>query len=212
MTILAVAALFTARAAFAATTPAIAAFEDAFKNVQDYTVTVTAQERLGSQIQNRTYDYWFKKPNLAKTLIVQGDGSGSGGVWNGGDQVSGHQGGMLSFIHLKVGLHDGRATSLRGYTIPQGLLQNEVEKYTTIPGDLTQKRGPKLNGVATDEIDLQVKDPAQYGGVTRMIIYLDRTTHFPVRQLRFAGDEVVADDTFSDLKTNVGLKDSDFPF
>src|SRR6185437_5530491 len=146
-------------------------------------------EVKGDRIQDRTYHYWFKKPNLAKTLIVSGDGNGSGGVWNGGDKVSGHQGGMLSFIHLKVDLHDPRATSLRGYTIPEGLLQNEVDKYRDTKGTLTQRPGPVIDGVSTDELDLAVADPSAEGGVTRMSIYLNKETHFPVRQVRWVGDK-----------------------
>lgn len=197
-------------AASAATTPAITAFEDAFAKVNDYTVTVRAHEVKGDRVQDRTYNYWFKRPNLAKTLIVSGDGKGSGGVWSGGDTVSGHQGGMLSFIHLTVGLHDARATSLRGYTIPEGLLQNEVAKYTQIKGELSQRGGPQIDGVATDEIDLKLADPAANDGITRMQIFLNKDTHFPVRQIRWAGDKDVADETFVNLKTNVGLTSSDF--
>lgn len=210
--VLALAAALLPMAATAAGAPAIAAFDDTFAKVNDYTVMVQAHETKGNQRQDRTYQYWFKKPNLAKTLIVAGDGNGSGGVWNGGEQVSGHQGGMLSWIHLKVGLHDSRATSLRGYTIPEGLLQNEVDKYKTIPGDLSQRTGPMIDGVATDEIDLKLADPAKYDGVTRMTIYLNKQTHWPVRQIRWAGDQIVADETFKDLKTNVGLTNGDFPF
>ena len=210
--VLALAAALVPLAAPAATTPAITAFDEAFTKVNDYTVTVRAHEIKGDRIQDRTYHYWFKRPNLAKTLIVAGDGNGSGGVWNGGDQVSGHQGGMLAFIHLKVGLHDPRATSLLGYTIPQGLLQNEVDKYKEIGGKLTQRNGPSIDGVATDEIDLEVADPSADGGITRAAIYLNKQTHWPVRQVRWIGDKIVADETFLDLKTNVGLADSEFPF
>lgn len=196
----------------AAGTPAITAFDEAFAKVNDYTVTVRSHEVKGDRVQDRTYHYWFKRPSLAKTLIVSGDGNGSGGVWNGGDQVSGHQGGMLSFIHLKVGLHDPRATSLRGYTIPEGLLQNEVDKYKDIKGQLTQRNGPEINGEATDEIDLTIADPSANDNITRASLYLSKQTHFPVRQVRWEGDKIVADTMFSDLKTNVGLADSDFPF
>lgn len=210
--VLALAAALVPLAAPAATTPAITAFDDAFAKVNDYTVTVRAHEIKGDRIQDRTYHYWFKRPNLAKTLIVAGDGSGSGGVWNGGDQVSGHQGGMLSFIHLKVGLHDPRATSLLGYTIPEGLLQNEVDKFKEIGGKLTQRNGPSMDGAATDEIDLEIADPSANGGVTRAAIYLNKQTHWPVRQVRWIGDKIVADETFLDVKTNVGLADSEFPF
>jgi hypothetical protein len=163
-------------------------------------------------VQDRTYRYWFKRPNLVKTLIVSGDGSGSGGVWNGGDKVSGHQGGMLSFIHLKVDLHDSRATSLRGYTIPEGLLQNEVDRYKDTKGELTQRNGPQIDGVATDEIDLKIADPGANDGITSAKLFLDKQTHWPVRQVRYQGETIVADETFTDLKTNVGLADNDFPF
>jgi len=198
--------------ASAASTSAITAFDDAFAKVNDYTVTVRAHEVKGDRVQDRTYKYWFKRPSLAKTLIISGDGNGSGGVWNGGDNVSGHQGGMLAFIHLKVGLHDGRATSLRGYTIPEGLLQNEVDKYKQINGELTERAGPTIDGAPTDEIDLKLADPSANGGITRAVLYLSKTTHFPVRQVRYEGDKPVADDIFTDLKTNVGLSNSDFPF
>jgi outer membrane lipoprotein-sorting protein len=196
--------------AAAANAPGIAAFDEAFEKVNDYTVTVRAHEVNGDRVQDRTYLYWFKKPALAKTLIASGDGKGSGGVWKGGDTVSGHQGGMLAWIHLNVNLHDARATSLRGYTIPQGLLQNEVDKYKTIKGDLSEHSGPELDGVATTQVVLKVADPSAYDGVTRMVIYLSKETHFPVRQIRYAGATSVADETFLNLKTNVGLNDSDF--
>ncbi len=203
---------FPVTAARAASVPAIGAFDATFASVNDYTVTVRAHEVKDDRVQDRTYHYWFKRPALAKTLIVSGESSGSGGVWNGGDRVSGHQGGLLSFFHLKVGLHDTRATSLRGYTIPDGLIQNEVDKYKDIKGDLTQHSGPVIDGAPTDEVQLLPADPAAIGGVTRLIVDVSKTTHFPVRQVRYEGEKIVAEETFSDLKTNVGLKDSDFPF
>lgn len=199
-------------AASAANVPAITAFDEAFAKVSDYTVTVHAHEVKGDRTQDRVYHYWFKRPNLAKTQIVSGDNSGSGGVWNGGDKVSGHQGGMLSFIHLKISIHDPRATSLRGYTIPDGLLQNEVGKYKDTKGELTQRPGPTINGVPTEELDLKIADPAANDNITRCAIYLSKETHWPVRQVRWEGDKIVSDTQFSDLKTNVGLTDADFPF
>jgi len=204
-------ALATIRAS-AASTPAIAAFDQAFSKVNDYTVTVQAHEVKGDRTQDRTYHYFFKRPNMAKTDIVAGDGSGSGGVWKGGNTVKGHL--RIAFITVgkTVDLHDGKATSLRGYTIPDGLIQNEVDKYKEIKGELTQGPGPEINGTATEAIELKIADPSAYGGITRAVIYLSKTTHFPVRQVRFEGDKIVADETFTDLKTNVGLTDGDFPF
>lgn len=209
---LALAATLLPLAAPAANAPAITAFDEAFAKVNDYTVTVRAHEMKGDRIQDRTYHYAFKRPNLAKTDIVAGDSAGSGGVWNGGNQVHGHQRiGPFTFGR-RVDLHDPRAVSLRGYTIPEGLLQNEVDKYKDTKGKLTQRSGPEIDGVATDEIDLIVADSSADDGVTRMVLYLNKETHFPVRQVRYAGDKIVADETFLDLRTNVGLADGDFPY
>ncbi|MGA8098615.1 MAG: hypothetical protein WB810_08140, partial [Candidatus Cybelea sp.] len=137
---------------------------------------------------------------------------GSGGVWIGGDQVSGHQGGILAGFHLKVDLHDPRAVSLRGVTIPQGMLQRIVDDYATIPGKLTQTSGGKVNGVDTDRLDLKATDPASNNGISEQILYLSKATHWPIRQIMYDGPQIVLDENVTDLKTNVGLTQADFPF
>ncbi len=192
------------------TAPAITAFNAVWATINDYTCTLHSHEALGTKTQDRIYSYWFMKPHFAKTLIVSGDGQGSGGVWSGGDTVSGHQGGILSGLHLTVSLHDPRATSICGFTIPDGLLNNIVDKYVTTPGTLTQVLGGKLGGVLTDRLDLKVDDPSKYNGITEQILYLSQETHLPVRQILYSGNQIILDQTISDLKTNVGLTDKDF--
>jgi outer membrane lipoprotein-sorting protein len=206
-------ALLTLKNASAASTePAITAFDAAFAAANDYTAVLHVHEAKGDRTQDRVYQYEFMKPHYVKTLILDGDGKGSGGVWVGGDQVSGHQGGIFSGIHLKVNIHDSRATSLRGVTIPEGLLQHIVDDYSTTPGKLTQVDGGKVDGVPTDRLELRAADPTSNYGVTDQILYLSKETHWPVRQVLYSGSQVVLDETVSDLKTNVGLKQSDFPF
>ena len=133
-------------------------------------------------------------------------------MWAGGDQVSGHQGGFLSGIHLKVGLHDGRAVSLRGYTIPDGLPQNIVANYATIEGDLTQSDGGAIGGTPTDLLDLKVADPTSNGGVSEEKLYLSKATHWPVREIYYEGTTVVLDQSFTDYDLNANLTQNDFPF
>ncbi|HEX8805372.1 MAG TPA: hypothetical protein VF741_00430 [Candidatus Aquilonibacter sp.] len=206
-------ALATPHAVRAAqTAPAIDAFNAAFAQVNSFTFRLHSHEVKGTDVQDRVYQYSFLKPHYAKTLIESGDGKGSGGVWAGGDQVSGHQGGFLSGIHLKVDLHDGRATSLRGYTIPDGLPQNIVARYASIPGELTQADGGKIGGVDTDLLTLKVADPASNGGVTQQQLWLSRETHWPLREIFHAGDQVVLDQSFTDYNLNANLSQSDFPF
>jgi outer membrane lipoprotein-sorting protein len=194
------------------TAPAITAFDQAFAAVNDYTCKQRVHEVKGSATQDRVYQFSFMKPHFAKTLIESGDGKGSGGVWAGGDQVSGHQGGILSGIHLKVSINDPRAVSIRGVTIPMGLLQTVVHRYATIPGTLTQINGGKIGGVPTDRLELKVADPASNDGITQQILYLSQETHWPIRQILYQGSQIVLDETITDLKTNVGLTQNDFPF
>lgn len=190
--------------------PAIAEFNKVFAATNDYTATIHSHETMGTRSQDRFYNYSFMKPHFAKTLIVSGDGAGSGAVWSGGDTVSGHQGGILSGLHLTVSIHDARATSLRGYTIPDGLLQNIVARYATVPGTLTQSAGGKLGGMMTDRLDLKASDPVSNSGISEQILYLSQETHWPVRQILYAGSQIVLDQSVSDLKTNVGLTQANF--
>ena len=198
--------------AFAASpTPAILAFDEAFAHTSDYTYTLRSHEAKGSSTQDRVYQYSFMKPHFAKTLIVSGDGSGSGGVWAGGDQVSGHQGGILSSFHLKVDLHDSRATSMLGLTIPEGLIQNVVAQYVNTPGSISQHVGGRIDGVQTQIVTLDLASPSSIG-VTRMQIYFSDATHWPVRNIEWAGGTPILDQSFLNVKTNAGLSQNDFPF
>ncbi|HEV3090679.1 MAG TPA: hypothetical protein VGX91_04450 [Candidatus Cybelea sp.] len=208
----ALAGLSAAAASAANEAPAITAFDHTFAGISDYTCVLHVHEAKGTQTQDRVYQYSFMKPHYVKTLILEGDGKGSGGVWTGGDQVSGHQGGLFSGIHLKISVNDPRAVSLRGVTIPQGLMQRIVDDYATIPGKLAQVDGGKINGVDTDRLELKASDPGANGGVTDSILYLSKETHWPVRQILYSGSQIVLDENVTDLKTNVGLTQTDFPF
>ncbi|HET9029218.1 MAG TPA: hypothetical protein VFN49_03505 [Candidatus Aquilonibacter sp.] len=199
--------------AASATPSAVTAFNAAFEKTTSFTYKLHSHEVKGSDVQDRVYDYSFMKPHFAKTLIESGAGRGSGGVWAGGDQVSGHQGGFLSGIHLKVGLHDGRAVSLRGYTIPDGLPQNIVATYTTVKGTLTQTHDAGvIGGTQTDMLTLKVADPAGNNGISMQKIYLSQQNHFPLRQILYDGDKVVLDQSFTDYNFNANLSQNDFPF
>ncbi|MBV8147511.1 MAG: hypothetical protein JO092_00305 [Candidatus Eremiobacteraeota bacterium] len=210
---IAAALIGNAFASAASSTPAVTAFNEAFEKTTSFTYKLHAHELKGNDVQDRVYDYSFMKPHFAKTLIESGPGKGSGGVWAGGDQVSGHQGGFLSGIHLKISVHDGRAVSIRGYTIPDGLPQNIVPRYTSVKGELSQtSNAGMIGGAQTDLLTLKVADPASNDNVSLQKIYLSQQTHFPVRELLYEGDKVVLDQSFTDWNLSANLSQNDFPF
>jgi hypothetical protein len=185
---------------------------DAYAKINDYTADIVVHEVQGTDVQDRTYRYFFLRPTFVKTQILDGPGRGGGAVWIGGDQVSGHQGGFLSAIHLKISLHDKRATSLRGDTMDTGTFGAMLGMFKDPKGTVTETDDKTVDGILTDELSLKVADPAALGGITRYDLYIAHATHLPVRRERYVGDQLVKSEKVTNPKPNTGLTQSDFPF
>ena len=181
------------------------AFIDAWSKVPSYTATIKAHEVKGSDVQDRTYHYAYLKPHFARIDIIAGPGRGGGAVWRGGDTVSGHQGGLLSGVHLTISIHDGRAVDLRGGTIDEASFENIAQNIRDAASATNGEE--TVNGTAYDTVTVPYKDA---NGATKRVIFLSRTTHLPVRRTTYAGDAVVTTEDFSDVNTAANLKESDF--
>ncbi len=206
----AVAALLASPAAARAEnvpTPALAAFARTWATVDDYRATVTDQEHTndGSQTTDTTYQFRFKKPDLARIDVIAGRNRGGGAVYRGGDSIVGHTGGFLSAIKMSIPLSDARAKSLRGGTIDQSSFGYELREMLETPGVLTESPGPD----ATTSVAL-VPRTALPDGVTRMVVDLSNANHLPVARRQYVGDKLVKSETFRDVQPNVGLAEGDF--
>lgn len=189
----------------AAPTGPAAAFLETWAKIPSYTCTISVHETKGAAVQDRTYRYAYLKPHFAKIDITGGPGRGGGASWTGGDTVSGHQGGFLSGIHLRVSIHDGRAVDLRGGTVDQASFENIAELIKTAPSAVDGEE--TVNGTAFDTVATPYKDD---NGATKRVVYLSRATHLPVRRVTFAGATVVETEDFNDVNTAANLKESDF--
>ncbi|MGD0052397.1 MAG: hypothetical protein ABSD03_11395 [Vulcanimicrobiaceae bacterium] len=182
-----------------------AAFLDAWGKISSYTCNFKVHETKGTDVQDRTYHYAYLKPHYARIDITGGPGRGGGAVWTGGDTVSGHQGGILSGIHLTISIHDGRAVDLRGGTIVDGSFQNMADEVTAA-SSLTNGQAT-WNGATVDTVTFAFSDP---NGATKRTIFLSQTTHLPVRRLTYTGETVVVDEIFTDVNPAANLAPSDF--
>ncbi len=204
LTSLSVLALGVALLGAAPTGPA-AAFLDAWAKVPSYTANIKVHETKGTDVQDRTYRYAYLKPHFARIDITGGPGRGGGAVWSGGDTVSGHQGGFLSGIHLKISIHDGRAVDLRGGTIDAASFENVAE---SVKNAASVTNGEEtVGGTTYDTVTVPFKDA---NGATKQMIYLAKATHLPARRVTYAGDAAVVTEDFSDVNTAANLKESDF--
>ena len=191
---------------------ALAQALDAFSKVNDYTTDIVTHEVQGTSTEDRTYHYSFLRPTDVKTEVTAGPGRGGGAVWTGGEQVSGHQGGFLSGIHLKISMHDRRATSLRGDTIDTGTFGSMLDQFKNWRAPITETDDKMVDGVLASELTLKTADPTSLGGITRVDLYLSNATHLPVRRESYVGDQLVKSEKIINTKVNTGLTPSDFPF
>lgn len=191
----------------AASGSAAAAFLDAWSKVNNYTDTIVSHETDGKTTQDRTYHFAYLKPHYARIDIIEGPGKGGGAVWAGGDTVRGHQGGFLSGIKLQVSIHDGRATSLRGDTVDYASFESSAQQVKSAK-DPTEGTAT-VDGQSTDAVTITYPSGAA-DGVTKRVIYLSKASHLPVRRSTYAGDTLVKQETFSEVKLNPGLKPDDF--
>lgn len=190
----------------------VSEFADAWAKVNDYTAHIKVHETDGGKTEDRQYGYFYKKPHMARIDVLEGPGKGGGAVWLGGDKVKGHQGGMLSGIRLTVDLKDKRATSLRGNTMDTASFGAILDAFKTTKGELSEGPGPTIEGTPTEVITLKVANPAANDGVTRDQLFISKTMHLPLRRVRFEGDKIVKDETWSNIKLNPGLSEADFPY
>jgi outer membrane lipoprotein-sorting protein len=185
------------------------AFSKAVDRANDYTETIVAHEVKGDAVQDRVYHFFFKKPTLARTDIVDGPGRGGAAVWRGGDTIRGHQGGILSGIRLTLSIADGRAVDLRGKTIVAAIFA-VLRDHMESAGTVTEGAGKTIDGNATDALTLVLADAAKTRDLTKEIVYISKATHLPVRHEGYEGDKLVEAEDFKDQVVNAGLPDSTF--
>ncbi len=189
----------------AAPLPATSAFLEAYAKIDAYVATVTTHEIMGNDTQDRTYRYTYLKPHFAKADVTAGPGRGGGAVWRGGDTIKGHQGGFLSGIKLNIGIHDGRAVSLRGDTIQRGSLDSIVDDLKA--PDQTESAGT-IEGMAVDIVTIAYPQPVN--GVTRETIAFSKTTHLPVRRVQYGAETLLKQEDIKSIDTSVKLTEADF--
>jgi len=181
--------------------PAWVAFANAWADIKGYSSTDTAYERKGTVIQNIVFNYTFTKPSTATMSVIRGPNAGVTLVWNGGSTVVAHKGtGFTAMFKRKFPLHDPQVTTIRGSSIDQLSFSAILAHALQTAGPITQAPGPTINGIATDAVTLIPTKSANDTGLTREVVEISRTTHFPVAVLGYVGQTLVRTVDFSNVK------------
>jgi outer membrane lipoprotein-sorting protein len=181
--------------------PAWVAFTHEWAAIAGYSATVTVFEQKGAKVQRVVFDYSFRKPSNATVRVVHGPNAGVTLVWNGGTTMAAHRGsGLMAQFKRTISLHDPLATTIRGSSIDQlsfGAILTHAQKT---PGTVSQSLGPVIGGVATESVTLAATTSASNTGLTREVVDISKTTHFPVRVLGYAGRTLVRRIDYSNVK------------
>jgi len=170
---------------------ALVAFDHAWKGVTAYSATITVFEQKGSQTQNMTFDYRFNKPSNLAIRVVAGANKGATLAWSGGKTVVVRRGsGFLSLFRRTVALNDPLVETIRGSTIDQ-LSFGAILAHSGQPGALSEANGDVIDGVATEKVTLVPTSPPADANLTREVIEISTTTHFPLRILGYEGSSLV---------------------
>ena len=179
---------------------ALVAFDHAWKGVTAYSATITIFEQKGSQTQDMTFDYRFSKPSNLAIRVVAGANKGATLVWDGSSTVVVKRGsGFLSLFRRTVSLDDPLVATIRGSTVSQ-LSFGAILAHSRQPGVLSERRGEVINGVATEAVTLIPTHPSADANLTREVIEISTTTHFPLRILGYEGPTLVRKIDIADVR------------
>jgi len=190
-------------------------FKAALSRTITYSLIIKAHEVSHGRTQDNTYFYQYKKPGFARSEIIAGPGSGSVGLWRGGESIIGFKKSM-PFFRKRFGLHDAAVSSLRGNTL-LGASFPAISAYFTQAGATFDMHDAKVDGLVVSEVSMLRSGSLDRSAaalnlevVTKDVLDISKSTHYPVRWLRYAGDSLVEEFDLSDLEVNTPLDDSLF--
>ncbi len=184
--------------------------------IDDYTATIVAHEVDGSQTDDRTMRFWFRKPDRAKLVMTGGGSKGSILLWTGGTKARVHAA-SFPFLPLVLDINSGAIVSLRGNNMLRPDLTPTVDCFVAHKEAVREGAGPDVDGHPTQTLTLEVPagigcdgDPPRDRDVTKDVLTITRDTGVIVLRERYAGPTLVERWQLKDVRINAGLTDDDF--
>jgi outer membrane lipoprotein-sorting protein len=181
-----------------------------YEGIRDYQCRMVEWSIEGDRCENRTMNFYFKKPKLIRMDVLEGNrpfDSGSVAVYLGSGKVTGHRGGPLKGIVLNVPKHSPLATTIRGVAIDESDMETVLEKipYYLENGTISMSEHDDSFSFACVPFDA-----SKNGGVSRDILRVDKKTLFVTYNERFVGDVSVQRVRWGEYIIDAGLPDELF--
>ncbi|VAW99324.1 hypothetical protein MNBD_GAMMA21-2733 [hydrothermal vent metagenome] len=188
------------------------------KKIKNYTAMVYSEEIKGERIQKRLVRSYFSIPWLLRNEIVAGTepaDAGSEMIYAGGEKMTGHKGGMVSFATVSLYYDSPMATTLLGLTFREMIMKAMLdrlslyEKLGTIEFGQDQQAGLQTVSVLRlrlhKDVILPEHDRIGKIGATHEEIYIDKERLIPVGWAIYVDKTRVRMLILEKLLTNVPL-------
>lgn len=206
---------------------------EALKDVKDYTAVFTKTELVGNRMVKQTMEMKFReKPFSVYFRFKAGQEAGREVIYvagaNNGNLLV-HETGIKAIAGtLNIKPNGREVMEENRYPITRVGISNlletafqiwETEQKYAAPDDVEVKFFPnaKLGDAACEAVQITHKKPHRELKYSLSRVYFDKQTRLPVRAERFGwprrqGEKapLVEEYTYSNVQTNVGLKNSDF--
>lgn len=191
-------------------------FRGACHAIDDYTCEVESHIRKGSQHQHRIYRFWYKRPDHLRVEVLKSNALGDAGgviVYNGGNEVQCHAGGLLSLVRLTLPLTSSRVTSVRGNPITHlsiPYLVDVLGMYEHTKGRIEQGPDETVEGHAARLVVLhsdRTEVIRQNDHIVKDMVWLDARSFLPLKVERYEseGRKPVVELVWRKVQVNVGL-------
>ena len=183
----------------------LASIERTYESIFDYQCRLETLSFLGDKKEERLINFYFKKPKLIRMDVLKGNrpfDSGSVGVYEGGDKVTGHRGGALKGIILKLPQESSLATTIRGVTFEESDLETVLRNlyfYRDNAEIAARETGDAyLFTCITD-------NPEENDNISKDLVWIDKKSFLITRNERYEGETLVQAVNWKGFIINAGL-------
>jgi outer membrane lipoprotein-sorting protein len=183
----------------------LASIEKTYESIFDYQCRLETLSILGDKREERHINFYFKKPKLIRMDVLKGNrpfDSGSVGVYEGGDKVTGHRGGALKGIILNLPKESALATTIRGVTF------DESDLETVLRNLYFYRDNAEI--VASETHDAYfftciTDHPEENDNISKDLVWIDKKSLLITGNERYEGETLVQAVKWKGFIINAGL-------
>jgi outer membrane lipoprotein-sorting protein len=189
----------------------------AYRLISDYRCIFTKSELLDGRMKQEKMEMLFRKPHDVKLAWITPKKGQKAAYLQGrnGDKLRARKGGMLSLVAVNLDPLGDRAMEDNRHPITQAgigyLIQKTLEDIAKGQNELRNLGDQELEGRPCWHLEFVSKGPKDFHYALRTEFWIDKELKLPIQSKQFDHqNRWIETYTYSQLKLNVGLQDSDF--